>query len=136
MRFNRACNGALPNWIVRVSPRSSTCVNACVMLRPNNFDPPLIFFPKLTRSKILTPSLSHTAVRCGSLTLRQGVSTWTCCGERLAPRRATEGYTAEAPACARLVCQAYHSCPGRTPCRPHGLDSLPPDAHRAGPLRP
>src|SRR5438034_5597189 len=72
------------------------CVNACVILRPNNFDPPpVIFFPKLTRSKILTPSFSHTAVRCGSPTLRQVVSTWTCCGGRLAPRRAHEGYTAE-----------------------------------------
>src|SRR5437879_11761130 len=70
-------------------------VNACVILRPNNFDPPVIFFPKLTRSKILTPSFSHTAVRCGSPTLRQVVSTWTCCGGRLAPRRANEGYTAE-----------------------------------------
>ena len=71
-------------------------VNACVILRPNNFDPPpVIFFPKLTRSKILTPSFSHTAVRCGSPTLRQVVSTWTCCGGRLAPRRAHEGYTAE-----------------------------------------
>jgi hypothetical protein len=44
-------------------------VNACVMLRPNKFDPPMIFFPKLTRSKILTPSFSHTAIRCGSPTL-------------------------------------------------------------------
>ena len=70
-------------------------VNARVILRPNNFDPPVIFFPTLTRSKILTPSFSHTAVRCGSPTLRQVVSTWTCCGGRLAPRRANEGYTAE-----------------------------------------
>ena len=85
-------------------------VNACVILRPNNFDPPpVIFFPKLTRSKILTPSFSHTAVRCGSPTLRQIVSTWTRCGGRLAPRRANEGYTAEPSALARLVCQAYHS---------------------------
>jgi len=84
-------------------------VNACVILRPNNFDPPVIFFPKLTHSKILTPSFSHTAVRCGSPTLRQIVSTWTRCGGRLAPRRANEGYTAEPSALARLVCQAYHS---------------------------
>src|SRR5258708_23231128 len=93
-------------------------VNACVILRPNNFDPPVIFFPKLTRSKILTPSFSHTAVRCGSPTLRQVVSTWTRCGGRLAPRRANEGYTAEPSALARLVCQAYHTRPSRTPCPP------------------
>src|SRR5438270_9822549 len=96
----------------------ATRVNACVILRPNNFDPPVIFFPKLTRSKILTPSFSHTAVQCGHPTLRQVVSTWTCCGGRLAPRRVNEGYTAEPSALARLVCQAYHSYPGRTPCRP------------------
>ena len=42
------------------------------------------------------------------------VSTWTRCGERLAPRRANEGYTAEPSAHARLVCQAYHRHPGRT----------------------
>jgi hypothetical protein len=75
--------------------RHEPTVYACVILRPNNFDPPVIFFPTLTRSKILTPSFSHTAVRCGSPTLRQVVSTWTCCGGRLAPRRANEGYTAE-----------------------------------------
>src|SRR5258708_24045459 len=86
-----------------------TPVNACVNLRRNNFDPPVIFFPKLTHSKILTPSFSHTAVRCGSPTLRQLVSTWTRCGGRLAPRRANEGYTAEPSALARLVCQAYHT---------------------------
>src|SRR5258708_15834636 len=88
-------------------------VNACVNLRRNNFDPPVIFFPKLTHSKILTPSFSHTAVRCGSPTLRQLVSTWTRCGGRLAPRRANEGYTAEPSALARLVCQASHSSPDR-----------------------
>src|SRR5260370_4657083 len=111
-------------------------VNACVNLRRNNFDPPVIFFPKLTHSKILTPSFSHTAVRCGYPTLRQIVSTWTRCGGRLAPRRANEGYTAEPAALARLVCQAYHRRPGRTPCRPQCLDSLTPDASRAGPFRP
>jgi len=115
---------------------SMALVNACVMLRPNNFDPPVIFFPKVTLSKILTPSFSHIAVRCGSPTLRQVVCTWTCCGGWLAPRRANEGYTAEPPAPARLLCQAYHSCPGSTTCRPHCLDSLTPDASRAGPLHP
>src|SRR5258708_14517561 len=118
------------------STRKPKLVNACVILRPNNFDPPVIFFPKLTRSNILTPSFSHTAVRCGSPTLRQVVSTWTRCGGRLAPRRANEGYTAEPAALARLVCQAYHRRPGRTPCRPQCLDSLTPDASRARPLHP
>ena len=119
--------------------RRSASVNACVMLRPNKFDPPMNFFPKLTRSKILTPSFSHTAVRCGSPTLRQGVSTWTCCGGRLAPRRAHEGYTAEAPACARLVCQAYHSCPGRTrlsPPLPRLAHSGCPQSRATPPLTP
>jgi len=47
-------------------------------------------------------------------TARRAVSTWTRCDGRLAPRRANEGYTAELPAFARLVCQAYHRRPGRT----------------------
>ncbi len=47
-------------------------------------------------------------------TARGVVSTWTPCDERLLPRRANEGYTAELPARARLVCQAYHRRPGRT----------------------
>jgi hypothetical protein len=47
-------------------------------------------------------------------TARGVVSTWTPCDERLVPRRANEGYTAELPARARLVCQAYHRRPGRT----------------------
>src|SRR6266566_8679136 len=65
------------------------------------------------------------------------VSTWTLCGGRLAPRRANERYTSEPPTLARLVCQAYHRHPGRTTRRPpHGLNSLTPDAHRAGPLHP
>ncbi len=42
------------------------------------------------------------------------VSTWTRCDERLLPRRANEGYTAEPPARARLVSQAYHRHPCRT----------------------
>ena len=75
----------------KATVRKALDVNACVILRPNNFDPPVIFFPKLTLSKILTPSFSHTAVRCGSPALRQVVSTWTLCGGRLAPRRANEG---------------------------------------------
>jgi hypothetical protein len=47
-------------------------------------------------------------------TARGAVSTWTPCDERLAPRRANEGYTAERPTRARLVSQAYHRHPGRT----------------------
>src|SRR5260221_1597497 len=100
-------------------------VNACVNLRRNNFDPLVIFFPKLTHSKILTPSFSHTAVRCGYPTLRQIVSTWTRCGGRLAPRRANEGYTAEPAALARLVCQAYHRRKGSYALPP----PMPPLAH-------
>src|SRR6266699_2377485 len=46
-------------------------------------------------------------------TAREAISTWTRCGERLLPRRANEGYTAEPSAHARLVCQAYHRHPGR-----------------------
>src|SRR5712692_7214799 len=69
-------------------------------------------------------------------TVRQVVSTWTRCGGRLAPRRANERYTAEPTTLARLVCQAYHRHPGCTTCRPHCLNSLTPDAHRAGPLHP
>src|SRR5438094_10066949 len=116
-------------------------VNARVLLRPDNFDPPFSYpFFRLTGDNLqgsLFGWCCHTAGECGHSTLRQIVSTWTCCGGRLAPRRANEGYTAEPAACARLVCQAYHSCPGSTICRPlHGLDSLTPDAHRAGPPHP
>ncbi len=46
-------------------------------------------------------------------TAREAISTWTRCGERLLPRRANEGYTAEPSAHARLVCQAYHRHSGR-----------------------
>jgi hypothetical protein len=46
--------------------------------------------------------------------LRQPVSTWTRCGERLAPRRANEGYTAELFVPARLAWSAYHRHPGCT----------------------
>src|SRR5207253_2224638 len=109
-------------------------VNACVILRPNNFDPPpVIFFPKLTRSKILTPSFSHTAVRCGSPTLRQVVSTWTCCGGRLAPRRAHEGYTAEPLRALVSSAQPPTAIQVVRPAAPSCLDSLTPDAHRGGP---
>ncbi len=66
----------------------------------------------------LQGSHSTDANRCCSPPLRQVVSTWTRCGTRLAPRRAHERYTAEHPACARLVGQAYHRYPGRTTCRP------------------
>jgi hypothetical protein len=45
-------------------------------------------------------------------------TTWTRRGERQAPRRANEGYTAEPSVPARLVCTAYHRHPGRTVCRP------------------
>ena len=65
------------------------------------------------------------------------VSTWTLCGRRLAPRRANEGYTAEPSVRARLVCSAYHRHPGRTANHPpQRLDSLTPDAHRAGATPP
>src|SRR5712692_1378839 len=114
-------------------------VNARVNLRRNNFDPlvKIHFFSTVDAlQSSLSRLFSHTADRCGHPTLRQVVSTWTRCGGRLAPRRANEGYTAEKSALARLVCQAYHRCPGSTTCRPHCLDSLTPDAHRAGPFRP
>src|SRR5258708_13916507 len=101
-----------------------TPVNACVNLRRNNFDPPVIFFPKLTHSKILTPSFSHTAVRCGYPTLRQHVSTWTSSRGRLAPRRATEGYTSQPASLAPLVSHANQRPPRPTPCHPPSL--LPP----------
>jgi hypothetical protein len=117
-----------------------THVNARVILRRNNFDPPSSTSFSLSTVDALQSSLSrlfgHTADRCGHPTLRQVVSTWTRCGKRLAPRRANEGYTAEPSALARLVCQAYHRRPGRTTCRPPCLNSLTPGAHRAGPLHP
>jgi hypothetical protein len=65
--------------------------------------------------------LQISSPRCDRPLLRQAISTWTGCGERLAPRRATEGYTAEPAAPARLVFQAYHNL-----SRSYGLP--PPDA--------
>src|SRR5271165_390372 len=85
--------------------------------------------PKFTLTSVL---LHNGSVR--PPTLRQIVSTWTLCGGRLSPRRANERYTSEPATLARLVCQAYHRHPGRTICRPRCLNSLTPDAHRAGPL--
>src|SRR3982074_955198 len=74
-------------------------VNARVLLRPDNFDPPFSYpFFRLTGDNLqgsLFGWCCHTAGACGHSTLRQIVSTWTCCGGRLAPRRANEGYTAE-----------------------------------------
>ncbi len=113
-------------------------VNACVNLRRNNFDHPcvLCFLPVTNLQSSLSRLICHTTDRCGPPTLRQIVSTWTLCGGRLAPRRANERYTSEPTTLARPVCQAYHRCPGRTICRPRCLNSLTPDAHRAGPLHP
>src|SRR5947209_1823889 len=65
---------------------------------------------------------SHTSISKSSAcpTAHSAVSTWTHCDGRLLPRRANEGYTAELPTLARLVCQAYHRRPGcmalRAPC--------------------
>src|SRR2546421_1153255 len=107
-------------------------VNARVNLRRNNFDPLLIFFPMVTTYRVLSSVGSATQrINIDPPTLQQVVSTWTACGGRLAPRRANEGYTAEPSALARLVCQAYHRCPGRTPCRP----LMPQLAHSGGPQR-
>jgi hypothetical protein len=110
-----------PGWVLDISGRCGLLVNACVMLRSNNFDPLVLYLFLLTvdnlqgsRSRLCC----HAADGCSHPTLRLVVSTWTRCGGRLAPRRANEGYTAEPAALARLVCQAYHRRPGRTPCRP------------------
>src|SRR6266700_3188428 len=126
----------MPNcWCVNA--RCCTAVNACVLLRRDNFDHPfvlcflLVDYLQGSHSRLFC----HSKDRC-TPTLRQVVSTWTLCGGRLAPRRANERYTAEPAVCARLVCQAYHRHPGRTTCRPPCLNSLTPDAHRAGPLHP
>src|SRR5712692_1735199 len=114
----------------------SATVNARVLLRPDNFDPPVISFQRERSPRFSLRLICYPEGRDGHSTLRQVVSTWTCCGGRLAPRRAHAGYTAEPTACARLGGLAYHSYPGSTTCRPHGLDSLTPDAHRAGPPHP
>ena len=107
-------------------------------MRRDNFDHPFVLCFLLVNA--LQGSLfslcCHASDRCIHSTLRRVVSTWTHCGGRLAPRRANERYTAEPSALARLVCQAYHRHPGSTTCRPHCLNSLTPDAHRAGPLHP
>jgi hypothetical protein len=117
------------------------CVNACVILRRNNFDPPFAIALLLSTVDNLQGSLfrlfCHSEERYSHPTLRQVISIWTLCGGWLAPRRANEGYTAGTAACARLVCQAYHRCPDRMTCRPlQCLNSLTPDARRGGPLHP
>jgi hypothetical protein len=63
------------------------------------------------------------------------VSTWTRCGERLAPRRASEGYTAEPSTHARLVCQAYHRHPGRTAPHLTSIDFLGKKGEKSGASR-
>src|SRR5262249_4287025 len=83
------------------------------------------------------PTMSTCFPTPVSPTLRQPISTWTAGGHRLAPRRASDGWTAAPVAPARLVCQAYHRCPGCMGCRPHRcLDSLAPDTRSAAPPRP
>ncbi len=113
----------------------STPVRSCAQIRLTTH----LFssFQSLTLSKVHAHVSSAAQTdRCTHPALRQVVSTWTRCGGRLAPRRANERYTAEPTTLTRLVCQAYHRHPGRTTCRPPCLDSLTPDAHRAGPLHP
>jgi hypothetical protein len=118
--------------------RGGQGVNASVILRRDNFDHPcvLCFLPVTNLQSPRLRLCCYAHDRCTHPTLRRVVSTWTLCGGRLVPRRATERYTSEPPAHARLVCQAYHRYPGRTTRRPHCLDSLTPDAHRTGPLHP
>jgi len=103
----------------RDGPQPSIFVNAGVILRRNNFDPLLIFSPRMTTYRVLRSVCSATRAnqRCAP-TCERCVSTWTSCGGRLAPRRANERYTAEPSARARLVCQAYHRRPGRTRLSP------------------
>ena len=113
-------------------------VNACVNLRRDNFDHPFLLCVLLVNALQDSPFhlYCYAPDRRIHPTLRRVVSTWTRCGGRLVPRRANERYTAEPATLARLGCQAYHRHPGRTTRRPHGLNSLTPDAHRAGPLHP
>src|SRR5712692_147288 len=73
----------------------SATVNARVLLRPDNFDPPVISFQRERSPRFSLRLICYPEGRDGHPTLRQVVSTWTCCGGRLAPRRANEGYTAE-----------------------------------------
>ncbi len=101
-------------------------VNAGVILRRDNFDPLLMFSPKVTTYRVLRSVCSATRAkqRCAPH-LRKVRLHLDTCGGRLAPRRANERYTAEPSALARLVCQAYHRCPGRTRLSP----PLPQLAH-------
>ena len=55
------------------------------------------------RCLLVKPPFGRSHTNCQA-PLWLTVSTWTSCGQRLAPRRAT----AEPPVLARLVCTAYH----------------------------
>ncbi len=93
-------------------------VNACVILRRNNFDPLLIFSPRVTTYRVLRSVCSATRAH-----------------QRCAPKR-TRGIpqshlralvSSAKPTTGVQVERAF---------RPRCLDSLTPGAHRAGPLHP
>jgi hypothetical protein len=110
------CNGVACSKATGLTHCNVEWVNACVILPKtrltlSGFSP----FQALRRSQMHAQiSLVAQPARCTSPTLRKARLHLDACGERLAPRRANEGYTAEPPAPARLGGLAYHRRPGST----------------------
>ena len=120
-----------------ISKATVYAVNACVILRRNNFDPPVIFFPTLTPPGFSLPfvlpqsDIDATTPPCGrsSPPGHAVVDGWRR-DERTRdiPQSLPRSLVSSAkPTTGVQVVRA---------CRPHCLDSLTPDAHRAGPLHP
>ena len=111
-------------------------VNAYVILRPNNFDPPVIFLAMLTISKVLSYVCSTQKID----------ATTPPCGRSSPPGRSVmDGWrrderTRDIPQSqlGALVSSAKPTTGIQVvrPAVPQCLDSLTPDAHRAGPLHP
>src|SRR5579864_7795411 len=113
-------------------------VNACVILRRNNFDPPVIFVPTLTLSRVLSSVCSAPE--------RITDATTPPCGRSSPPGHAVvDGWrrderTRDIPQSLprSLVSSAKPTTGVQVvrPAAPPCLDSLTPDASRAGPLHP
>ncbi len=113
-------------------------VNACVILRPDNFDPPFVlcFLPVNTLQSSLSRLFFHTADRCGP----------PPCGRSSPPGHSVvDGWrrderTRDIPQSPpRSLVSSAKPTTGVQVVRsaaPSCLDSLTPDAHRAGPLYP
>jgi hypothetical protein len=94
-------------------------VNAGVILRRNNFDPLLIFSPRMTTYRVLRSVCAATRVnqRCGPPPAKGASPPGHTVVDGFCRDERTRGIP-QSHLRARLVCQAYHRHPGRTRLSP------------------